>query len=132
LRPAIANEPDRSRRERLEEARRELSQEHLNPLHHRVAELRNDGVRELGADTYRELYERLGFPLETLGSQCREFLAETEDLYVRSLGSLLERRLGLRLEEPQRWDVPRLFRAPEWDPGFPADGMLPALQASLG
>src|SRR4029450_11862288 len=35
------------------------------------------------------------------------------------------------LAEAQRWDVPRLFRAPEWDEVFPADRMVPALDGTL-
>ena len=33
LRPAMANEPDRDKRERIDKARVELTEEHLNPLH---------------------------------------------------------------------------------------------------
>jgi oligoendopeptidase F len=39
--------------------------------------------------------------------------------------------VGVSLEEAQRWDVPRLFRAPEWDSGFPAAKMVPALESTL-
>src|SRR2546421_392434 len=119
LRPAIANEPDRTRRERLEQARRDLADEHLNPLYEQAAGLRRDGVQTLGFSTYRDLYQRFDFPLDTLGGQRHTFLAETEDLYVESLDRLFQSRLGLRLDDAQRWDVPRLFRAPEWDGGFP-------------
>jgi len=131
LRPAIANEPDRTRRERLEQARRDLADEHLNPLYERAAGLRRDGVQTLGFSTYRELYQGFDFPLDTLGGQCHTFLAQTEDLYVESLDRLFQSRLGLRLDDARRWDVPRLFRAPEWDGAFPADAMLPALEATL-
>jgi hypothetical protein len=35
------------------------------------------------------------------------------------------------LEEAKRWDLPRLFRATEWDAGFTAEAMVPALEATL-
>ncbi len=131
LRPAIANEADRGRRDRLEAARVELAEEHLAPRWTALAEKRREGTHALGVPTYRELYERFGFPLEELAGQCRELLAETEDLYVAAFGSLLRRRSGVPLEEARRSDVPRVFRASEWDEGFPADRMVPALEWTL-
>jgi hypothetical protein len=132
LRPAIANEPDRSRRERLDRTRVELTEEHLNPRYARMAEARRSATSELGTPTYRELYARFGFPLDRLGEQCERFLADTEDLYVRALDAIFSRRVGIPLEQVCRWDVPRLFRASEWDAGFPGQAMLPALEGTLG
>jgi hypothetical protein len=44
---------------------------------------------------------------------------------------LIRRRIGVPLEEAERWDLPRLFRATKWDAGFPAETMLPALEGTL-
>jgi hypothetical protein len=131
LRPALANEPDRSRRERLERARVELVEREINPHHRRIAETRREAVHALGAESYRDLYERFGFPLDRLAGQCERLLAETEDLYVAAFDQLMRSRVGVPLEEAKRWDLARLFRAPEWDAGFPAEGMVPALEATL-
>jgi hypothetical protein len=131
LRPSIANEPDRDRRERLDRARVSLTEEHLNERHVRIAEVRRSATRELGAPTYRDLYTGFGFPLDELAAQCELFLTDTEDMYVRAMGALFRRRVGIPLEEAKRWDVPRLFRANEWDTGFPGQAMLPALVATL-
>jgi hypothetical protein len=131
LRPAIANEPERGRREKLDAARIELAEEHLTPHYLSIAETRREGTRRLGATTYVELYDRFGFPLDELAGQCHAFLAETEDLYVATLDELLRRRVGVGLEEARRSDIPRLFRATEWDSGFPAKQMVPALEGTL-
>jgi hypothetical protein len=131
LRPSIANEPDRARRERLDRARITLTEEQLNERYTRIAEARRAATSELGAPTYRDLYTGFGFPLEELGAQCESFLADTEELYVRALDGLFRRRVGIPLEEAKRWDVPRLFRANEWDSGFSAEAMLPALEGTL-
>jgi hypothetical protein len=131
LRPAIANEPDRTRRERLDRARGDLTDRELNPHHVRIADSRREAVQALGADSYRDLYERFGFPLERLARQCERLLDETEDLYVGAFDKLMRQRTGVPLEEAKRWDVPRLFRATEWDAGFPAGTMVPALEATL-
>jgi hypothetical protein len=131
LRPAIANEPDRGRRERLHGAAVALTEEHLNPLYLEALETERTAVEALGEPTYLDLYKRFGWKLEELGEQCREFLDSTERLYEDAADPLFRARLGFGLDEAQQWDVPRLFRAPEWDAQFPADRMLPALRATL-
>jgi hypothetical protein len=132
LRPSIANEADRGRRERLEAMRTDLMEEQLLPVYRESAERVRGGTEELGAPTYRELFQEFGLELDGLAAQCRAFLDETEDLHARTLDRLLQERLGVGLEDARRWDIPRLFRATEWDRGFPRDGMLPALEATLG
>jgi hypothetical protein len=131
LRPALANEPDRSRRERLDRARIELTESELNPRHLAVAQTRRAATTRLGAASYGDLYERFGFPLQSLAGQCERLLAETEELFVSAADRLFRQRVGVPLEDAKRWDVPRLFRATEWDSGFRADEMLPALEATL-
>ena len=131
LRPTIANEADRGRRERLEAARIELAEEQLMPRWTAHAEKRREGTRALGAPTYRELYERFGFPLEDLAAQARAFLDETEALHVAAFDRLLRRRVGVPLEEARRHDILRAFRGSDWDEGFPGDRMVPALQWTL-
>lgn len=132
LPPRIANEPDRARRQRLDEARAALTEEHLNPIHLAAAETVHAAAKELDAATYLELYRRFEFPLDDLAEQCRELLDATERLYEEAADRLFRTRVGVPLAEARRWDVSRLFRAPVWDPAFPKDRMLPALEATLG
>ncbi len=131
IRPAMANEPDRARRERLEHAREELTEEHLNPVYLDALTTAHEAVPQLGSPTYLELYRRFGFELDGLAEQCRAFLDSTELLYEESADRLFRGRVGLGLDEAERWDVARLFRAPAWDQAFPKDKMLPALEATL-
>jgi hypothetical protein len=131
LRPAVANEPDRERRRRIEETRYRLQDEHLNPLHLEALTATRAAVRELGAPTYADLHRAFGFDLDGLADQCRGLLEETESLYEQALDRLLRARVGVGLSEAGSWDLPRLLRAPEWDPHFPADRMVPALEATL-
>lgn len=132
LRPTIANEDDRNKRHRLEDVRGALGEEHLNPLYLEAALRVRSGVKELGASTYLELYrDKFGMRLEELGEQCRAFLGETEKLWEDAGDRLFRERAGVPLSEAERWDVPRVFRAPTWDPQFPADRMIPALEGTL-
>ena len=67
LPPTIANTADRDSRARLEQARNELTEEHLNPLYLEAAHLTQRAVPELGAPTYFNLYrDRFDFDLEGL------------------------------------------------------------------
>jgi len=130
LRPAIANEPDRERRGRLERARLELV-EQLNPVLAEAHEQTVEAARELGGGTYRALYEGFGFDLSALAARCEQLLADTEDLFVAAFDRLLRTRLGLAVDDVRRSDVPRLLRGTGWDEGFPASSMLAALETTL-
>jgi hypothetical protein len=131
LRPAMANEPDRTKRQALEQARNELSEEHMNPIYREAADVTLQAVRDLGAPDAVELHRRFGFRLDELADQCRAVLADTESLFEETIDPLLRERLGVSLDEAERWDIPRLFRAPEWDERFTADAMMPALETTL-
>ncbi len=130
LRPRLANEADRARRALLEDARTELV-ERTNPIRLEAHERLLAGVQELGAATGRQLYERFGLPLGPLGEQCSRFLSDTEDLYSTTFDRLLRARIGLGLDEAERFDIARALRAPTWDDQFRADRMLPALEGTL-
>ena len=132
LRPTIANADERDKRERLERTRNDLTEEHLNPILLEAVQATGGAVGELGAASYLELYrDRFGMRLQELAEQCRSGLSSTEQLWETWGDRLFRERVGVGLSEAQRYDVPRLFRAPSWDPQFPADKMLPALEGTL-
>ena len=103
----------------------------MNPIYREAAAVTLAAVRKLGAPDAVELHRRFGFKLDELADQCRAVLADTERLFEDTIEPLLQERLGISLDEAQRWDIPRLFRAPEWDEHFSGDDMLPALEATL-
>ena len=133
LTPTIANTADRDTRARLEQARNELTEEHLNPLYLDAVHTTQRAVPELGAPTYFHLYrDRFGYDLEGLAAQCRAFLDSTERL-VRGLdgpGPARARRRRSRAT-PSDTTSARFFRGSSWDKAFPADRMLPALRGTL-
>jgi hypothetical protein len=131
LRPTIANSEDRGRRERIEHVRNDLTEEHINPILLAGHRETHEATKNFGVDTYRRLYDEFGFRLDDLAEQCRAFLDTTEALYEDAADRLFRSRVGVGLAEAQRWDVARVFRATEWDPVFPAEQMLPALDATL-
>jgi hypothetical protein len=132
LPPTIAGTADRATRARLEQARNELTEEHLNPLYLDAVRATQGAVPALGAPTYFELYrDRFRFDLEGLAAQCRAFLDSTERLYEEAMDRVLRERVGVGLAEAERHDVRRLLRGSDWDDAFPADRMVPALRGTL-
>ncbi|HEY2311267.1 MAG TPA: hypothetical protein VGH46_09175 [Gaiellaceae bacterium] len=131
LRPRLMNEEDRGVRERIEAARNELTEEHLNPLELRAAQVVQRETRRLGAESYADLHRSFGLPLDDLAEQCRRLLADTDDLWQRTGDRFFRSRIGLGLDEVTRWDVGRAWRGVAWDALFPAARMLPALSATL-
>jgi hypothetical protein len=131
IRPEMANEADRGRREQLDRAMWEATEEHLNPVYLDGVEVVQRELPSLGVSTYVELYERFGFRLKELAAQCEAFLADTERLYEERMDRASQSLLGISLDDLQRWDVQRLLRSPQWDEGFPGDKMVPALRATL-
>jgi hypothetical protein len=133
VRPTLANEPDRNKRRELDTRSNEILDEQMNPLHLEAARLVQQGARDLGFATYLELYRKAlpSSALDDLAVQCRALLDSTERLYETNADRLLRSRVGVSLAEAERYDVNRLFRAPEWDPMFATDRMLPALESTL-
>jgi hypothetical protein len=131
LRPAMSNEPDRERRARLERERLRLLEEELNPVYLEAATIDRDAVVKLGAKNYYELYKEFGFDLDGLAAQCADLLDETERMWEQAGDRLFRERLGIGLADARPADVSRLFRAPDLDIAYPADRMLPALEATL-
>ena len=133
VRPTLANEPDRNKRRELDARSNEILDEQMNPLHLEAAEIVQRGARDLGFESYLELYRKAlpSSALDDLAEQCRALLDSTERLYETNADKLLRSRVGVSLAEAERYDLPRLFRAPEWDQMFAADRMLPALESTL-
>ena len=131
LRPRLGNEEDRDVRERVEAARNELTEDHLNALELQAAEVVHRETLRFGAADYADLYRSFGFRLDDLADQCRRLLAETESLWEEAGDRFFRSRVGLGLDEIARWDVVRAWRGAAWDAAFPPGRMLPALEGTL-
>lgn len=132
IRPRLANEPDRTKRKRLDLLRAELTEEQLNPVYHEILTAAHEVAPLLGSPSYVELYRRFGFPLDRLAEQCRAILDSTERLFEGAADRLFRNRVGVGLAEAEHWDVARVLRATSWDTAFPKEAMIPALDATLG
>ena len=130
LRPTMANESDRDRRERIDRVRIELTEEHLNPLHTEGVHIVRDGVEKLEAPNYADLYRRFGFRLDELADQCRGPRLDREGLRAgggQAVPVTRRRQPGRREALGRHPHLPRAGMGSQ----FPKERMLPALEATL-
>jgi hypothetical protein len=128
-----ANEPDPDRRAAIEEARLDALESELNPLHRSALERAHTLARELGWDSYREMYGDLKqIDLAALGRQTNAFLDATRGSYAPAVEPHLRSQVGLGLDELRRSDLPYFFRARGFDDLFPQERLIEALEGTLG
>ena len=128
----LANEADRARRARIQEARMAATVEHLNPLLDKLWRRCHELARGLGRTHYMALFEEVrGMDYLALRAKTDAFLHDTAGLYERSMDRLARERLGLNLDEMRYADIPYLWRAPSYDDVFTADRLVPTLRSTL-
>jgi hypothetical protein len=130
LTPLIANEPDLTRRHRLDELQREVTAS-ANPERKQRFGTLHDKSRKLGFDGYIALCDQLrGLNLSWLTGQMRLVLNQTEDVYFPHLEEFLS-GISVPVEEAARCDILHLFRGQSFDSIFPKEAMIPALTDTL-
>lgn len=130
LRPMISNEPDMSRRHRLDELEREITASENTRREQRFRSL-HDEARGLGFDNYLALCDQLrGLNLVSLTEQMRILLDETRDVFFRRLERFLN-SIEVPTERAGTPDVLYLFRGRTFDALFPKEAMIPALTTTL-
>ena len=128
-----ANEADAERRRALEAARNALLAERLNPLLVSALERTHSICAELGWRSYAAAYAELrDLDLRRWPSEPSAFLAATEDGYAAARRPRARaRRPALGWARSTRSDLPRFFRVPELDAGFPAERLVPSFAETL-
>ncbi len=129
---AQANEADRERRARIQQARLDAVDRLLNPLLDRLWRRAHEVAEGLGYPHYMALYSEVkGIDYLALRARTDAFLHDTAGLYQRRMDDLVRERLGIPLEELRYADVPYLWRAPAFDKAFSADKLLATLERTL-
>ncbi len=126
----IANEADAERRHRIDGLRLELTAAQ-NPLREERWDALYAEARSLGYSDYVALCEDVGqLELDEMADSLEAFLWDSEaDYRLRLTGYL--RGMGVAPEMAERSDLPYLFRAPQFDPHFPPERLVPALRETL-
>lgn len=129
----IANCADRQERLSIERARAGVVAAELAPIRQERFQRERDDVESLDiAGGYLSTFDTLsGIRLEPLVDACRAFLSDTQPMWDDSMRESVRRRLRIAPAEAHRSDALALFRAPEFDPWFPADGMEPAIRRQI-
>ena len=130
VQPRVMNEADTTRRRELDQRRAEATAAQ-NELRERRWHALYARTRDLGFASYVSLCDDVGaLGLERLRGLIEGFLRDTERPYRERLGREL-REIGVDPATAERSDLLRLSRSPQFDPHFPRERMLPALEATL-
>lgn len=129
----LANTPDARERHAIERARASLVGREFAPLRRERFQRERDITEDLAlADGYNATFELLsGIDLGALRAECEAFLRETQGIWDEVLPEFLKTRLGMKLGEVTRADALALFRAKEFDSGFPTASMEPSIRKQV-
>jgi hypothetical protein len=129
----MANGTDRPRRLAIEAARAKLVDAELAPMKREHLQRERDITERLGlAVDYNSGWTLLsGVPLLELRDQCAQFLKDTADMWRDTFRDFVPRLLGIAPADATRADALALFRAREFDSGFPAREMESRVQSQV-
>lgn len=121
----MSNTLDAKGRRVLDDARAMLIAAELAPLKREKLQRERDLFAGAGvASGYIPTFEALaGLSLADLRDQCAAFVRDTQAMWDEVLPHFLKSRLNLTPGEATRADAGALFRAREFDGGFPKDAM---------
>lgn len=128
-----ANARIRAERLAIDDARAELAGREHSPIRIEYLQREKEVIESMElAGSYNESFELVtGISLGKLADQCAGFLRETDAMWDDTLRHYLRTRLGLDPGESTRADALALFRASEFDDGFPAGAMEPAIRRQV-
>ena len=129
----IANSKIRAERIAIDEARAKVAGAEHAPIRLEYLQREKEVVESMGvAPSYNQSFEAVtGISLANLGAQCGAFLSDTEAMWDETLRYYLKTKMGLRRGEATRADALALFRASEFDEGFPAGEMESAIRGQV-
>jgi oligoendopeptidase F len=127
----LQNEPDSARRRDLLKRTTQVLAE-FNPLLEKILLEEHRLCRAWGYSSYEQAYTNLkGVDYRALAAELQRFLIDTEPIYHDIMESELQEKLGIPLNDAWQSDVSYLMRAPHFDHLFPAEKLIPCLEATL-
>ncbi len=127
----LSNEPDKKKRDRIEDLRNEKIGSMNANLEKYWTKLHQQ-AKHLGFESYRSLFAALKQEdlVQTAG-QMKTLTQQTQDVYEKHFGQLLKKKLGLDLGRSRRSDFAYLKRGKEYDPYFKKERLVPAFCQTL-
>jgi hypothetical protein len=127
----LANESSYQRRGDLYHAALSVVRK-LNPLLLQKEEATQKLLPQTGYPTYLALGAAMRrTDLDATAELADGLLRDTEEVYKAAMQRQVQAELGLTLAGMRRADIPRFNRGPDLDAFFPADQMVPRLEATL-
>jgi hypothetical protein len=126
----IANASVHAERTAIDDARAKVAGAEHGPLRRERLQREKELVESYRiADGYLATFEAVtGISLSVLAAQCKAFLQQTQPMWDDVLSYYLRRVLGLAPGTATRADSLRLFRAADFDAGFPAKELAAAVR----
>ncbi|MGM0365981.1 MAG: hypothetical protein ACQEP5_05540 [Actinomycetota bacterium] len=128
----VSNEPDKGKRDRIEDLRNEKIADILNPMLVKYWTNLHREAKLLGFDSYSRLFSYLkGQDFNVIFSDMKELLSQTQDVYEDNFGRLLKGELGLDFSHARRSDFSYLKRGREYDQYFRKERIVDAFSETL-
>lgn len=129
----IANNTDRAERRAIDTARAAVVERDLAPMRRERFEREREITEKLGlASSYTATFELLsGVDLGALRSECEQFLRDTRVIWDDVFPEFTKRVLGMDPGHVTRADALALFRARDFDAGFPPDRMEASIRRQV-
>lgn len=129
---AIANEPDRERRQAIDRARRAALAEPRAIRVEKLGRERDLLAAMIGAPVVESRAQLSGIDLDALAAASRALLDRTSDLYHGALRERLRDELGITAGDADRTDASFLFRGASYDEFFPGDKLVETAVRQVG
>jgi hypothetical protein len=128
----LSNEPDKAKRDMLDDRRNEMVRKSFNPnLLNYWTTLHNE-AKKLGFDSYRDFFSFLkSEDFEQTASQTNRLLDETRQLYEENFGALLYGEISVSLQKSRKSDFAYLRRAKKFDRYFKKGQLVPVFKDTL-
>jgi oligoendopeptidase F len=128
----IANEPDRTKRTKIFQARNNVIDKIINPILKERMQKLHSTSKELGYKNYMALFENVKkIDFANLEKILCSLIDKTESLYVTLLNKALKEKIGVSLEDAERHDIAYFFRAEEYDNYFKKEKVVETLKETL-
>ena len=128
----MVNEPDKIKRDRIEDKRSKKIAESFNDTLYTYWDTLHRKAVDLGFSSYSELFSYLKEEdFYSLQAKMERLLNETQDLYEKHFTSLLERELGICLKDSRRSDFSFIKRAKKYDRFFKKGNLIPIFTDTL-
>ncbi len=128
----LANEEDKTKRDIIEEKRNKIIDKHFNKNLYTYWDTLHGQAKDLGFSSYSDLFSYLKEEdFFELDAGMDRLLSETQLLYEKHFGGLLERELGIKLERSKRSDFAFIKRAKKYDRFFAKDSLTAIFKDTL-